>query len=228
MRAIAKWCYVHRRVTLATWVAALVALAAIHSAVGSAYNDNFRLPGTQSFDAVNLLQRSAPKASGDTEQVVIAVPRGTVRDAPVRDQVQRMLGSVAALPHVTAVASPYARHGAAQISRSGAVAFANVTFDVQANQVKAAAAKRFVDTARAGSGHGVQVQVDGQIAEVINQSGPSGVLFGFMAAAVVLFLVFGSVLAMSLPLLSAGLSLGIAVSVIGLASRVINMPTFST
>ena len=227
MRAIARWCYVHRRITLAAWVAALLALTVIHSAAGSSYNDNFRLPGTQSFEAVSLLQRSAPKASGDTEQVVIAVKRGTVRDAAIRAQVQRTLASLAALPHVSAIDSPYGPHGAAQIGPSGRVAFANVTFDVQTNQVNAAAARRFVNTARAGSGHGVEVEVEGQVAEAASQGGPSGLLFGFLAAGVVLFLVFGSLLAMSLPLLSAGLSLGTAVAVIGLVSHLISMPSFS-
>jgi putative drug exporter of the RND superfamily len=227
MRAIARWCYVHRRITLAAWVAALLALTAIHSAAGSSYNDNFRLPGTQSFDAVSLLQRSAPKTSGDTEQVVIAVRRGTVKDTAVRAQVQRMLASLATLPNVSSIASPYGPHGAAQISRSGRVAFANVTFDVQQNQVNLAASQRFVQAARAGSGHGVEVEVDGQIAEAASQGGPSGLLFGFLAAGVVLFLIFGSLLAMSLPLLSAALSLGTAVAVIGLVTHVVSMPSFS-
>jgi RND superfamily putative drug exporter len=129
---------------------------------------------------------------------------------------------------VSAVASPYGPHGAAQISPSGRVAFANVTFDVQADEVRAQEAKTFVNTARAGSGAGVEVQVDGQVAEAASQGGASGLEFGFLAAGVVLFLVFGSLLAMSLPLLSAALSLGIGVAVIGLTSHVIGMPTFST
>jgi len=228
MKAIAKWCYVHRRMTLAAWIAALLALTAIHASVGSSFNDNFQLPGTDSYNALRLLERSAPKASGDTEQVVIAVKHGTVRDPAVRAQVQRTLASVAALPHVTTVASPYAPRGASQISPSGRVAFANVTFDVQTSAIKPDAAKRFVNTARAGSGHGVEVEVDGQVAEAASQGGPGALPIGFLVAGLVLFVVFGSLPAMSLPLLSAALSLGIGVAVIGLASHLISIPTFST
>jgi len=85
-------------------VVALIALTAIHAAVGSAYSDNFRLSGTQSFDAVNLLERTAPKASGDTEQVVIAVDQGRVTDPAVRSQVAPML---AALPLSAGFGSMY-------------------------------------------------------------------------------------------------------------------------
>ncbi len=226
MRAVAKWCYVHRRITLAGWVAAMLALTAVHAAAGSAYNDSFSLPGTQSYEAQSLLQHNAPKASGDTEQIVISVRHGTVRDPAVRARVDRTLASLAALPHVTSVASPYGPRGSAQISPSGRVAFANVTFDVQANQVTNQAAETFVNTARAGSGRGVEVEVDGQLAETVAQSGPSGVLFGFLAAGLVLFAVFGSLLAVLLPLVSAGLSLGVAVALIGLATHVIGIPTF--
>ena len=228
MRAVAKWCYVHRRIVLAAWVAALVALTAVHISAGSAYNDNFRLPGTQSYNALTLLERNAPKASGDTEQIVLAVKHGTVKDPLVRARVQRMLAALAALPHVTTVASPYAAGNASQIAPSGRVAFANVTFNVQANALKGGAAKQFVNTARAWSGHGVEIEVGGQVAESASQSGPGGLPLGFLVAGVVLFLVFGSVLAMTLPLLSAALSLGTAVGVIGLASHVISMPTFSS
>ena len=228
MRAVARWCYVHRRTTLAAWVAALIALTVIHSSVGSAYNDNFRLPGTQSFDALRLLERNAPRASGDTEQVVIAVKHGTVGAAAVRARVGRMLAALEALPHVTAVASPYGPHGASQISPSGRVAFANVTLDVQSSAVKVPAAKRFVNTARSWSGHGLQVEVGGQLAEAASQSGPGALPIGFLVAGLVLFLVFGSLLAMAMPLLSAALALGTAVAVMGLASHVISMPTFSS
>ena len=48
-----------------------------------------------------------------------------------------------------------------------------------------------------------------------------------MAAAVVLFIVFGSFIAMLLPLITAALSLGSGISVVGLLSHVIDIATFS-
>src|SRR5947209_15339532 len=123
MRSLAQRCYTHRRLVLVAWIVALIGMNVLHGAAGSAYSDNFRLSGTQSFDAVNLLERNAPAASGDTDQVVIATPNGKVTDPAVRSQVEAALASVARLPHVTAVSSPYGPHGAKQISPSGRVAF---------------------------------------------------------------------------------------------------------
>src|SRR2546421_10730657 len=131
MRTLARWCFVHRRVVLAAWIVALVTMTALHSAAGSSYSDNFKLPHTESFDAVRLLQRNAPKASGDTDQVVIATRRGRLTDPAIRARVESTLARIASTSHVSDVASPYNARGARQISPSGQIGFANVTFDIQ-------------------------------------------------------------------------------------------------
>ncbi|HXO06812.1 MAG TPA: MMPL family transporter [Solirubrobacteraceae bacterium] len=231
MRKLASWCFRHRVITLLAWVVGLVALTAIHGAAGSAYSDNFELPHTQSFDAIRLLERNSPRASGETDHLVFAVDHGKVTDPAVRQRAEALFKKVEQVPHVSLVGSPYAPGAEHQISPNGQVAFANVTFDEAANKNKITtdAAKHFVSTITSASGDGVQFQVEGNIAESGNQNNSStGLLFGFLAAAVVLFLVFGSLSAMLLPLLTAGLSLGTGVAVIGLLSHVINMASFSS
>jgi putative drug exporter of the RND superfamily len=231
VRKLATWCFRHRGITVAGWVVGLVALTAIHSAAGSAYSNNFDLPHTQSFDAIRLLERDAPKASGETDQIVIAVKQGKVTDPAVQAQADALFGRVARLPHVSTVASPYRAGGARQISPSGQIAFANVTFDSASNknQIAMSAAKTFVSTITSASGHGVQFEVEGNIAESGNQNNSaSGLIYGILAAAVVLFIVFGSLTATLLPLVTAGLSLGTAINVIGLLSHVFTMADFSS
>ena len=206
----------------------LVGLSAVQAGVGSDYNDNFSLPGTQSFQALGLLQRNAPRQSGDHEQIVIAVKHGSVTSPAVRAQVDRMLAAVARVPHVSGVGSPYAPGAVRQISPSGQIAFANVTFNLPASKVPNGDGNEFLNTAASGGGHGVEVEIEGQIAEAGVQTGSKDVAVGFAAAAVVLFLVFGTLLAMVLPLLTAGLSLGVGIAVIGLLSNLISMASFSS
>jgi putative drug exporter of the RND superfamily len=228
VRTLARWCFVHRRIVLLGWIAALIGMTAIHSAAGSAYSDNFRLSGTQSFDAVNLLQRNARKASGDTDQIVIAVRHGSVTDPAVRARVNAMLAAVARLPHVSEIASPYGPRGASQISPSRQIAFATVTFDERADKIPGSEGKKFVSTARSYAGNGLQIELEGQIAQAANRGTAGGIGLGAAAAAVVLFLVFGSLLAMVLPLLTAGLALGTGIAVDGLLSHGIQMASFSS
>ena len=117
----------------------------------------------------------APKASGDREQIVVAVKQGKLTDPAVRSQVEAMLTKVAALGDVASVASPYGPAGAAQISSSGQIAFANVTLTKQAVKITTSEAKKFVDTAKTGATNGVQVELEGQVAKAANEpaSAPS-------------------------------------------------------
>jgi RND superfamily putative drug exporter len=228
MRTLARTCYVHRRLVLLGWIVAIVGVTVIHGAAGSAYSDNFKLPHTQSFDAIRLLQRNAPKASGDTEQLVIGARQGKVTDPAIRSQAEALIAQVEKLPHVSSVASPFDATGKAQISPSGDVAFANVTFDAQSNKVSTSEAKTLVDKVTGASNDAVEFELGGQVAQSASQGNDSsGLLFGFLAAAAVLFIVFGSLLAMILPLLTAALSLGTGIGVVGLLSHVIDMASFS-
>jgi putative drug exporter of the RND superfamily len=230
VRKLASWCFRHKWATLAAWIVAIVALNGIHSAAGSAYSDNFKLPHTESFDAIRLLQKATPRTSGETDQLVIAVDHGKVTDPAVKARAQQVFAKVAKVPHVALVSSPYTPQASKQIAPGGQIAFANVTFDNAANRNKITvpAAQHFVKTVQSGSGGGVQFQVEGNIAQAGNPTNSdSSLFFGFIAAAIVLFIAFGSFVAMLLPLLTAGVSLGCGIAVVGLLSHVIGIATFS-
>ncbi len=228
MRNLASWSVRHRRWVVAIWLTTLIGLSVVSQTVGSSYKDSFSLNGTQSFDALTLLQKVAPKASGDREQIVVAVKQGKLTDPALRTRVEAMLKNVGALSDVASVASPFGPNGAAQISRSGQIAFANVLLTKQGEKISIAEAKRFVKTARAAAQNGLEVEVQGQVAKAASQSSISSSGFGAIAALVVLLLVFGSLLAALLPLVTAGIALGSAIAVISLFSHVMNVASFSS
>ena len=70
--------------------------------------------------------------------------------------------------------------------------------------------------------------MSGLVAESAIRPSFGGTGLGVLLAGVVLFLVFGSIFAMALPLLSALASLGTAIGLIGLLSHLLKMPQFST
>jgi len=63
MSAIARWCYRHRFVVVATWVVVLIGLGALSQAVKSSYNNSFSLPGTGSTTAQQLPRPATPTRS---------------------------------------------------------------------------------------------------------------------------------------------------------------------
>jgi putative drug exporter of the RND superfamily len=228
MRTLARWCFRHRWIVLVGWIVALVGLSAIHAGAGSDYKDEFKLSGTDSFDALHLLQKSAPKASGDQEQLVVAVKDGKITDPRAKARVKTVLDAVGKMPHVASVASPFATGNEAQVSKDGRIAFATVTLDDDVVGVPIDASKDIVSKVQSFSKDGLQVEIGGQAIEQARQQGGGGVGIGFVAALVILMVVFGSFLAAILPLLTAAFALGVGVAVIGLLSHVITMASFSS
>jgi RND superfamily putative drug exporter len=211
------------------WLLVLVVAVFVASSTGSNYATSNQLSGTQSAIAQKLLQSAAPSVSGDTERIVIATKTGSVRAPSVRSSVQAMLANVARLPNVGSVSSPYTQAGAKQVSQSGTVAFATVTFTKEQQSISSAEATRFVNAARAPNGGNVQVDVLGDVAAATNPSSSSTTtLIGIVAALVVLMFVMGSVLPALLPLVSTGIALAAAVSLIGALSNVLTMAGFTS
>jgi RND superfamily putative drug exporter len=231
VRSLARWCFRHSALTLLGWIVLIVALVAIHSAVGSAYTDKFTLPSTQSFDAVHLLQKASPKTSGETDQLVIGARGGRkVTDPDVRADAERLFARVAKLKYVGAVVSPYTAATAKQIAPDGTVGYANVSWGQAANnqKVSTAEASNFDSIIKGASNSRVTFAVEGNIPEQGNPQGSDkSISIGFLAAAIVLFLAFGSFVAMLLPLVTAGFGLGAGISIVGLLTHVLNTASFT-
>jgi RND superfamily putative drug exporter len=205
----------------------LSATVFIQSSTGSNYSSGNSLSGTQSATARDLLKQASPGAAGDSERIVFATHGGSVRAPATRAQVQPMLVKVAQLPNVASVASPYNAAGSRQISRDGTVAFATVNFTKDAHAISASQAKTFVNTARAPNSQSLQVDVLGDVAASTNASSQSSTVIGVAAALIILLVVFGSLLAALLPLVSTGIALVAAVSVVGVLSNSIAMASFT-
>jgi RND superfamily putative drug exporter len=204
MTTLARWSFRHKFVVIAAWVLLLVGLSALSQAVKSDYNDSFSLPGTGSTTAQDLLAKAVPAQAGDSDTIVWQVSSGTVRNGAVTARMSAMLKDVAGMPEVASVASPYGPHGARQISADGRIAYATVDFTEQASDLQKADITRVISAAEATREPGLNVQLGGQAIESSQQTSlGSSSTIGVLAAAVVLFIAFGSLLAMTLPLLTA-------------------------
>src|SRR5829696_1939064 len=202
MRKLAAWCHDRRRTVLGLWVAAFVLLAALWGTAAGEYVNNFRLPGTESQRAYDLLKDRFPEQSGDTASVVFAVDEGRVVDASHRREIERVRAEIEKSPEVLAVGDPFAR--GAPVSPDGRITFAQIQFRKGAGDVDAAQVKTMAeDTLELDGKGGVQVALGGDIIHWSTaEQGGAGEIFGILVAAIVLFLTLG-VVAMGLPLLNA-------------------------
>ncbi|MET3983539.1 MMPL family transporter [Streptomyces sp. PvR034] len=214
MAAIARWCMRHRLVAVMLWLLAFGATAAAAASAGTAFSNDYEVPGTESGKAHALLREGFHGQGGDTDTIVWRTPEHeNARSPEVQRRMVRALDAVAALPGVGSVVGPYGPDGAARISADGRTAYAVVTFDRPADAVPKAQAKAVVAAAKnpATERDGLQVALGGRAIGLTEApSAHLAEVLGVAVAGVVLFLAFGSLAASLLPLATALVSVGTA------------------
>ncbi len=135
MRRFATWTTGHRKTVIAVWIVALIGIGFIAGSAGSDFSEDFKLPASDSAEAFELLEDRFEAQSGDTATIVFKAPGGV--DSPaVRKQMEKLFATAEELPHVSEVASPYEKGGAAAISKNGEIAYATVQYDVIGSEIE--------------------------------------------------------------------------------------------
>ncbi|WP_432031672.1 MMPL family transporter [Streptomyces antibioticus] len=228
MAALARWCVGNRLIVVVLWLVALLGTATAAVAAGSAYSNDYEVPGTESGRATRLLTEGFPGLGGDSDTVVWHTASGTVRAAAVEQTMTRTLDRIAELPGVAAVTGPYDDGGAARISADGHTAYATVTFEDRAEDVDRGEAQKVVDTAKAAESDDLQVELGGSaIALTESSGGHLAEIVGVAVAAVVLFLAFGSLAASLLPIATALVGVGTAYAGIVLLGHAMTVADFA-
>ncbi|WP_431042016.1 MMPL family transporter [Streptomyces sp. P1-3] len=229
MAALARWCLRHRVVVIVLWLATLLGTGAAAAAVGSAYSNDYDVPGTESARATALLAKTNPAEAGDSDSIVWHTDQGTVRAAAVEQRMTQTLRDIEQLPGVASVTSPYGTESGQRISQDGHTAYATVAFDKPASGLDKADVRRVVDTARDAADDHLEVALGGA-GIALTESTSAGHLseiIGIAAAAVVLFLAFGSLAATLLPIATAVVGVGTAYAGIGLLGHAMTVADFA-
>ncbi|WP_410643276.1 MMPL family transporter [Amycolatopsis sp. lyj-346] len=221
MSSLARWCFRRRGVVLAGWVGGLVALALLVFGAGAAFTDSADLPDSESATAYHLLGEAGGQASANVVRGTIVWHAGEVGSGPVRERVTAVLGDIAAMPGVKQVVSPYTAAGATQLNPGAGTAYASVVLD------KAAATEPVVQAAERLRAPGLDVEVGGQ-AFTEKPAGSNGTeAIGILAALVLLLLLFRSLWAAVLPIVTGLAGVGASLLVVMLASHVVDLAATS-
>jgi len=214
-----------RGMVLLAWLLGLGLAIGLSSAFGGDLATGASLPGSDSKQAQTLLEQRFPGQSGD--QVDVVVRADDVTSADVRSRVDSLLDQLAGLPHVAEVMDPYASN--ATVSTDGRTLVARLYLDVaHARDMPAGDIERLQSTAEAAEGDGVEIALGGQAIQRVDQPESSNTeLLGLIAAAVVLLVTFGSVVAAGLPLAIAIGGLVVSSSLVGLVAALVDVPDFA-
>ena len=227
MQTLARWSTTHRRTVIILWLVVLIASIGTARSLKNQFDNNLTLPHTDAQRATSLLRERFPAQAGDIDQIVFHARNGVLTEAATKSRIDRVLRTVAGLPHVTRVVTPFAVTNA--ISPDGRTAFGLVSFDERGDALPTSAVMRVIRAANMAKTFQLDVALGGNaIEESQRPTLGAATLIGIAAAMVVLFLSFGSLFAMGLPIVTALFGLGTSMGLIAALTHVLSTPDFAT
>jgi putative drug exporter of the RND superfamily len=220
--ACARW----RFVVLGLWLVLIVGLVVAAGRAGSDTTNNVTLPGTGSQNATDLLSARFPSQAYGTNPLVVATDSGKLTDSKYSKAINSSVSALKKTPHVTAAISPLSNAGASALSKDKQIGYISVALDVGQGSLTDDESQAVLDAANPAKKAGLQTAIGGYVGQELSKpdTGASDKI-GIAAAMVILLLVFGSAVAMGLPIVTAVLGLLCGLSVVTLLSHLADIPT---
>ena len=211
----------HRGLVSVAWLAVLGAVVALLLTLGTSFDDEFSIPGSESQDALDALDEASPGAAGVGAQIVFVAPEGqTVTDPAFAAAIEQTVTEARRAPQVAAAVSPFE---SSAIAPDGGAALATVQYAVQRENLEPTSLDQLQETTAAAEEAGLEVAVGG------NAFGTTGVAIGATefigvgVAVLVLVLSFGSLLAAGMNLLTATVGIGVGMGALLLTSNAVTL-----
>jgi putative drug exporter of the RND superfamily len=202
------------------WIGAMIVIIGVGSALKGEFNANYDTPGSDSKAASDITQQRFGGYSGQEIYVVWKDPAG-VRSPAAQQRMNAFFAQAEKVNHVSA-------HTPIRFSQNGQFGTTTLPLTVPGWDVTKDQGTQLIDAAEANDGNGLEIKLGGSpIQQSEAQASPEGI--GFLGAAIVLLIAFGSVVAAGLPLGIALAGLGISsAGLIPLLANVIDVPNWTT
>ena len=194
--------------------------------VGGAFKTEFKLPGTESQEAFDLLEQSSFRNRQIQAQIVFARREG-IDDPEVQEAMEGLFAEIEEEIADVDVVSPYSEEGARQIGRNGQIAYAEVNFADRSNEELPEDGKEIKRSPRTSTSPASRSSSAATCSPTRRSAAPAS-SSGSLAAMIILLIAFGSVLAMGLPIVTALFGIGTGVAIVLTVRTVIDMPDFTT
>ena len=213
-------------IVIGAWLLILLLTIAANRAFGGIYQDNVDISGTQAAQGLALLSQNYRSVSGYSGLVVIHADKGVLPS--YSGAIKSSYANLAKLPDVLSVSYPLSPDSIT-ISKDQKTAY----FDIQFSKMPLALGVKYLSNLDKATSPmvtaGLQVEYGGGL-DQLTRPVPSGLnseAIGFLVALVVLLISFGSVAGTALPLITAVMSIGIGLSILGIVAAVITFGTAS-
>jgi putative drug exporter of the RND superfamily len=184
-------------VTIGAWAVAAAIVIGLAGTAGGGFADDLVAPGSQSEEAMRLLEERFPQAAGGTAMAVFAAPEGE-RLERHRPAIDAAVARVADVEHVATVVDPFT---AGTVSNDGRIGFAEIAFDLPSMELGPKPLAAIADALEPARQVGVAAELGGDAAFINAETETSGAeAAGLLAALVVLVVAFGTIVAALVPI----------------------------
>ncbi|HWM64283.1 MAG TPA: MMPL family transporter [Solirubrobacterales bacterium] len=217
---LADLAYRRRGRMVLAWILSAIVIIGLGSSLAGEYEADYNTPGSESKTASELTEREFGGYSGQEVFVVWKDPDGANSPA-ARKRVDAFLAEVKGIDHIEPPT-------ATRVSEDGTIASTSLPLTIPGWEVPKEDGEKLVSAAEDNSGDGLEIQLAGDpIYRAQEGASPEGI--GFLGAAIVLLIAFGSLVAAGLPLAIALIGLGISSGgLIVLLANVIDVPDWTT
>jgi putative drug exporter of the RND superfamily len=212
--------YNRRGTVVIAWIVAAIVIIGLGSSLAGEYNADYDTPDSESKAASDLTEREFSGYSGQEVYVVWKDESGA--DSPAaKAEVQAFLDEATQVDNI-------AEETPLRYSDDGTIGATTLPLTVPGWEVEKEDGEQLVDAAEEHSGDGLEIELGGDpIYRAQEGSSPEGI--GFLLAAIVLLIAFGSIVAAGLPLAIALIGLGISSGgLIALLTNVVDVPDWTT
>ncbi len=224
---------------IGSWLVVSVLVIGASSSFGQQLEDSFQAPGVDSQKATELLSAAGSDQAGLTAQILV-----TPRDAhatffaspDARAALAKVQAGVTALPNVLRTSDPAGalasgREAAVRsraVSADGRVALVRIHYPVLEELDKGDLENLKTFGAQADDGSPLRLEMGGDLFFAFEEpESGTGELVGLLAAVIVLFLAFGSLIAVGLPIGIALFGLALGISSMSLITYLVEIPSWA-
>ncbi|HZB78881.1 MAG TPA: MMPL family transporter [Actinomycetota bacterium] len=202
------------------WIVAMIVIIGLGSSLAGEYNADYDTPGSESEAASALTEREFDGYSGQ-EIYVVWKDEGGATDPAAEERVEAFLSEAKQIDNV-------AEETPIRVSEDGTIATTTLPLTVPGWDVPKEDGEALIAAAEENSVQGLEIKLGGDpIYAAQEAASPEGI--GFLGAAIVLLIAFGSVVAAGLPLAIALVGLGISSGgLILLLANVVDVPDWTT
>ncbi len=202
------------------WIAAMVVIIGVGSALAGEYKADYDTPGSESKAASDLTEQ---RFGGYSSQEVFVVwkDEAGARSPGATRRVNAFFAEAKGVDHI-------AEQTPIRVSRDGKIGSTTLPLTAAAWDIPKEDGEKLIAAAEKNSGDGLEIKLGGDpIYQAQEATSPEGI--GFLGAAIVLLIAFGSVVAAGLPLAIALVGLGISSGgLIVLLANIIDVPDWTT